>query len=77
MAIEFTMQECRMQIKRAYDEGPVTLASRYRTTFTGFPFRNACTFAAAICMSLVRASLVAHAIWGVMIQFFAVNKGLF
>jgi hypothetical protein len=46
------------------------------TTLTGLPSRNAVRFVTVICINLALASLVAHAICGVIIQFFASKRGL-
>jgi hypothetical protein len=46
------------------------------TTLTGLPSRNAVRFVTVTCINLALASLVAHAICGVIIQFFALKRGL-
>ena len=46
------------------------------TTFMGVPRRKPCIFFSVVVRILSLASLLIQAVWGVMIQFFAVNKGL-
>src|SRR5205823_14290950 len=46
------------------------------TTFTGFPAINAERLFMAISINLALASFVAHAMCGVIMQFFALKSGL-
>src|SRR5688572_17974396 len=54
----------------------VNCHSYFDTTFSGFPFKNAFIFSVVIFIMRFRASLLIHAIWGVIMQFFAFNNGL-
>ena len=63
--------------KRHYEHKERGRISLYKfTQLITFPFRKLFTFATAILSKLCRASLVAHALWGLMLILGACNKGL-